>query len=56
MDDIDLTVSASSGSSYTKRLSKIVQLTSYSDPVYAEAFVDFHKYDINFEILLINRS
>lgn len=58
MDDIEITpnVKNASSSSYTKRLSKVIQLTGYSDPVYAEAFVDFHKYDINFEILLVNRT
>lgn len=61
LDDLDLTPSdltprVNSSSSYTKRLSKVIQLTGYSDPVYAEAFVDFHKYDINFEILLVNRT
>ena len=34
----------------------MIQLTSYSDPIYAEAFIDSHKYDITFEILLINRT
>ena len=34
---------------------KIVQLTGYSDSIYAEAFVTIHKYDIQFEVLMINR-
>lgn len=41
---------------FTSKLKKIVQLTGYSDPIYAEAIVDIHKYDINFEIFLINRT
>jgi len=41
---------------FTSKLKKIVQLTGYSDPIYAEAIVDIHKYDISFEILLINRT
>ena len=41
--------------SYATKLTKIVQLTGYSDPIYAEAFVNIHRYDISFEILLINQ-
>jgi len=32
-----------------------VQLTGYSDSIYAEAFVTIHKFDIQFEVLLVNR-
>ncbi len=35
---------------------KIYQLTGYSDPVYAEAFVEVHHYDILLKILLVNRT
>lgn len=28
------------------RLNRIIQLTGFSDPVYAEAYVDVHQYDI----------
>jgi coatomer subunit beta len=41
---------------YVNKLGKLVQLTGYSDPIYAEAFVNIHKYDITFEVLLINRT
>jgi len=41
---------------FVSKLSKLVQLTGYSDPIYAEAFVMIHKFDISFEVLLINRS
>ena len=40
---------------YTAKLAKIIQLTGYSDPIYAEAFMKIHKYDIIFDILLVNR-
>ena len=39
---------------YTYKLAKLIQLSGYSDPIYAEAFVDIHKYDILFEVLIIN--
>jgi len=35
---------------------KIYQLTGYSDPIYAEAFVTVHHYDILLKIVLINRT
>lgn len=41
---------------YTYKLAKLIQLSGYSDPIYAEAFVDIHKYDILFEILFINQT
>ena len=34
----------------------MVQLTGYFDPLYAESFVTVNKYDILFEILLINNT
>lgn len=40
---------------FTAKLAKIIQLTGYTDPIYAEAYMKIHKYDILFEILLINR-
>ena len=41
---------------FVSKLSKLVQLTGYTDPIYAEAFVNIHKFDILFEVLLINRT
>lgn len=35
---------------------KIYQLTGYSDPIYAEAFVEVHHYDILLKILIVNRT
>lgn len=35
---------------------KIYQMTGYSDPIYAEAFVEVHHYDILLKILLVNRT
>lgn len=38
------------------KLKSIVQLTGSFDPLYAEAFIKVNKYDLFFEILLINNS
>jgi coatomer subunit beta len=35
---------------------KIYQMTGYSDPIYAEAFVEVHHYDILLKIMLVNRT
>jgi len=35
---------------------KIYQMTGYSDPIYAEASVEVHHYDILLKILLVNRT
>ncbi|KAJ3110439.1 coatomer subunit beta [Phlyctochytrium bullatum] len=34
------------GSDFVSKLNKVVQLTGFSDPVYAEAYVNVHQYDI----------
>ena len=34
----------------------MVQLTGHFDPLYAESFINVNKYDISFEILLINTT
>eukprot|EP00824_Muranothrix_gubernata_P017338 TRINITY_DN35578_c0_g1_i1.p1 TRINITY_DN35578_c0_g1~~TRINITY_DN35578_c0_g1_i1.p1 ORF type:complete len:969 (-),score=237.04 TRINITY_DN35578_c0_g1_i1:11-2890(-) len=38
------------------RLSRITQLTGFSDPIYAEAFVTVHQFDIVLEVLVVNRT
>ena len=44
------------GSALTNELSHVYQLSGFADPVYAEAFVTVHDYDILLEILVINRT
>ena len=39
-----------------KRLSHVYQLSGLADPVYAEAYVTVHDYDIVLEIMVINRT
>jgi coatomer subunit beta len=40
----------------TNKLNRILQLTGFSDPVYAEAFVTVHQYDIILDVTVINRT
>lgn len=44
------------GASGATALSKVVQLTGFSDPIYAEAYVTAHRYDIVLDVLVINRT
>ncbi|CAN6985400.1 hypothetical protein IGI04_000606 [Brassica rapa subsp. trilocularis] len=38
------------------KLNRILQLTGFSDPVYAEAYVTVHHYDIAVQVTVINRT
>ncbi|KAK8591209.1 hypothetical protein V6N13_031264 [Hibiscus sabdariffa] len=38
------------------KLNRILQLTGFSDPVYAEAYVTVHHYDIVLDVIVINRT
>ena len=38
------------------RLNRVFQLTGYSDPIYAEAFVNVHQYDIVLDVLVVNQT
>jgi coatomer subunit beta len=40
----------------SSKLSRIVQLTGFSDPVYAEVFVKINKFDIILDVLLVNQT
>lgn len=40
----------------TSKLSRVVQLTGFSDPVYAEAYVQVHQFDIVLDVLLVNQT
>jgi len=39
-----------------RRLNRVLQLTGFSDPVYAEAFVTVHQYDIVMDVTVLNRT
>lgn len=40
----------------SSKLSRVVQLTGFSDPVYAEAYVRVHQFDIVLDVLLVNQT
>jgi coatomer subunit beta len=46
----------SADSLLSSELNHVYQLSGFADPVYAEAFVTVHDYDIVLEILVINRT
>lgn len=61
--DMDVTVDlekATGGDATTEdlssKLSRVVQLTGFSDPVYAEAYVQVHQFDITLDVLLVNQT
>ncbi|KAH6911094.1 coatomer beta subunit [Coprinopsis sp. MPI-PUGE-AT-0042] len=59
--DYDEDVSKATGASevqedFMSNLSRISQLTGFSDPIYAEAFVKMHGFDIMLDVLLVNQT
>ncbi|KAJ5975957.1 hypothetical protein N7481_009664 [Penicillium waksmanii] len=42
--------------SAASKLSRVVQLTGFSDSVYAEAYVTVHQFDIVLDVLLVNQT
>jgi len=55
-DDISRAIGADGASADGSKLKHVYQLTGYSDPVYAEASVTVHDYDIVLDMLIINRT
>ncbi|ODV87933.1 hypothetical protein CANARDRAFT_26110 [[Candida] arabinofermentans NRRL YB-2248] len=59
VDDQDLTLAAGSSGKkedLSSRLKKITQLTGFSDPVYAEAYVKSHQFVVTLDVLLVNQT
>lgn len=40
----------------SSKLNKVTQLTGFSDPVYAEAYVHVNQYDIVLDVLIVNQT
>lgn len=40
----------------TSKLSKVTQLTGFSDPVYSECYVNVNQYDISLDVLIVNQT
>lgn len=55
-DDISRAIGSEGAGGEGSRLKHVYQLTGYSDPVYAEASVTVHDYDIVLEMNIINRT
>jgi len=60
-DEIELDLERATGGDSTfedlsSKLSRVVQLTGFSDPVYAEAYVKVHQFDIVLDVLLVNQT
>lgn len=55
-DDISRATGGDGSAAEGSKLKNVFQLTGYSDPVYAEASVVVHDYDILLDILVINRT
>ncbi|CUA78366.1 Coatomer subunit beta [Rhizoctonia solani] len=61
LDDYELEVSRATGAaevggSVISNLSRVVQLTGFSDPVYAEAYVKIQGFDILLDVLIVNQT
>ncbi|KAK5956151.1 coatomer subunit beta [Knufia fluminis] len=57
--DLDLELATAGDADTTdlsSKLSRVVQLTGFSDPVYAEAYVQVHQFDIILDVLLVNQT
>lgn len=56
-DDVVLAAGATTKvEELSSRLNKILQLTGFSDPIYAEAYVKVHQFDITLDVLLVNQT
>ena len=61
MDEVEVDLERATGGEHTaedlsSKLSRVVQLTGFSDPVYAEAYVKVHQFDIVLDVLLVNQT
>lgn len=61
VDEIDVDLEKATGGEHvsedlSSKLSRVVQLTGFSDPVYAEAYVKVHQFDIVLDVLLVNQT
>jgi len=55
--DLDLATGSDGVTENTRsKLNRVVQLTGFSDPVYAEAYVQVNQFDIILDVLLVNQT
>ena len=60
-DEIELDLEKATGGDtatedLSSKLARVVQLTGFSDPVYAEAYVKVHQFDIVLDVLVVNQT
>ncbi|PWN92308.1 putative SEC26-coatomer complex beta chain of secretory pathway vesicles [Acaromyces ingoldii] len=62
VEDYEAELTKATGSSsqtkddFISKLQRVVQLTGFSDAVYAEAYVNVHQFDILLDVLVVNQS
>ncbi|AET39897.1 coatomer subunit beta Ecym_5117 [Eremothecium cymbalariae DBVPG len=49
-------VAKQEANSITSKLKKIIPLTGFSDPVYAECYITNHQFDVVLDVLLVNQT
>ncbi|KAF8216278.1 coatomer beta subunit [Mycena galopus ATCC 62051] len=55
-EDVGRATSGDVQEDFISNLSRISQLTGFSDPIYAEAYVKMHGFDIMLDVLLVNQT
>jgi len=55
-EDISKATGASEAQEEFKPLNRVYQLTGYSDPLYAEAYIYVHQYDIVLDVMVTNQT
>ncbi|KDE07345.1 coatomer subunit beta [Microbotryum lychnidis-dioicae p1A1 Lamole] len=61
-DEFELDMTKATGAAdalrddFISKLNRVVQLTGFSDPVYAEAYVNVHQFDIFLDVLIVNQT
>merc|ERR1719487_971966 len=51
-----LGLGSNDGSIFIERFQKVTQMTGLADPVYVEAFLQVHSFDVVLELLIVNRT
>jgi coatomer subunit beta len=56
VDDLAKAIAGDVAEDMSSKLSRVVPLTGFSDPVYAEVYVKVHQFDIILDVLLVNQT
>lgn len=55
-NDLSSATGVGTDSTEERALNRVIQLTGFSDPVFAEAYVTVHQYDIVLDVTISNRT